>query len=218
MADDSATLRDRIEALELASDAAIAMCVLWIANALNIVLDPLLIFGLRPFPKLGVQGAAIATTIGRGTAVLVQVYTLLGPGGTLRVRTPHQRIQPALMAQLVRLFATETQTFIATASWIGLTRVTAIFGAEALAAPCGRPRSSTSSASGSGRSRSPGASSFSGARDDRRVHRDDGIVLDAAGSSRDAAREGALAPPGRPVHGPERGAGSGYAMQPRRFV
>ena len=117
-----------------AGDAAIAMRVLWIANGLNIVLDPLLIFGLGPFPELGVQGAAVATTIGRGTAVLLQVYTLLRGGGKLRVRTPHLRIQPALMAQLVRLSATGMlQTFIATASWIGLTRVTALFGPGALA-------------------------------------------------------------------------------------
>ena len=117
-----------------AGDAAIAMRVLWIANGLNIVLDPLLIFGVGPFPELGVQGAAVATTIGRGTAVLVQIYTLFRLGGRLRIRLPHLGIQPALMAQLVRLSATGMlQTFIATASWIGLTRVTALFGAEALA-------------------------------------------------------------------------------------
>ena len=117
-----------------AGDAAIAMRVLWIANGLNIVLDPLLIFGVGPFPELGVQGAAIATTIGRGVAVLVQLYTLLRLGGTLRIRRPHLRLQPAIMARLVRLSATGTlQTFIATASWIGLIRVTAEFGAEALA-------------------------------------------------------------------------------------
>ncbi len=117
-----------------AGDAAIAMRVLWIANGLNIVLDPLLIFGLGPFPELGVQGAAVATTIGRGTAVLVQIRTLFRPGGKLRVRMPHLRIQPALMAQLVRLSATGMlQTFVGTASWIGLTRVTALFGTEALA-------------------------------------------------------------------------------------
>ena len=74
------------------------------------------------------------TTIGRGTAVLVQLYTLLRLGGMLRIRRPHLRVQPAIMARLVRLSATGTlQTFIGTASWIGLIRVTAEFGAEALA-------------------------------------------------------------------------------------
>ncbi len=115
-------------------DAAIAMRVLWIANGLNIVLDPLLIFGFGPIPALGLQGAAIATTIGRGVAVLVQIYTLAGLRGKLRVRRPHLRVQPAIMARLVRLSGTGTlQTFIGTASWIGLIRVTSSFGAEALA-------------------------------------------------------------------------------------
>ncbi len=117
-----------------AGDAAIAMRALWIANGLNIVLDPILIFGLGPVPAMGVQGAAIATTIGRGTAVLVQLATLFRRGGRLRVRRPHLRVQPALMWKLIRLSATGTlQTFIATASWIGLIRITASFGAEALA-------------------------------------------------------------------------------------
>ncbi|MEM7415183.1 MAG: MATE family efflux transporter [Gemmatimonadota bacterium] len=117
-----------------AGDAAIAMRVLWLANGLNIILDPLLIFGIGPFPELGLQGAAIATTIGRGTAVLVQLYTLFRLGGRLRVQLSHLGLQLSLMARLVRLSATGTfQTFIGMASWIGLVRITAEFGAEALA-------------------------------------------------------------------------------------
>ena len=117
-----------------AGDAAIAMRVLWLANGLNIVLDPCLIFGLGPFPELGLQGAAIATTIGRGTAVALQLYTLLRLDGRLRVRARHLRLRPAMMARLVRLSGAGTfQTFIEMGSWIALVRITAAFGAEALA-------------------------------------------------------------------------------------
>ncbi len=117
-----------------AGDAAIAMRVLWVANGLNIVLDPLLIFGIGPFPELGLQGAAIATTIGRGTAVVLQLYTLFHFSTRLRLTARHLALRIALMVRLVRLSATGTfQTFIGMASWIGLIRITAEFGSEALA-------------------------------------------------------------------------------------
>lgn len=117
-----------------AGDAAIAMRVLWLANGLNLVLDPLLIFGIGPFPELGVTGAAIATSIGRGTAVAVQLWTLFALSDRLRVTWADLRPRFDLMARLVRLSATGTfQIFIGMASWIFLMRLMATFGTEAVA-------------------------------------------------------------------------------------
>jgi putative MATE family efflux protein len=115
-------------------DAAIAMRTLWLANAINIALGPCLIFGLGPFPELGVTGAAVATTIGRGTGVIFGLSRLLRRGGRVDVRRRHLRLDPSLMLRLVRLSGSGTlQVLIGTASWIGLVRILAGFGSEALA-------------------------------------------------------------------------------------
>ncbi len=117
-----------------AGDAAIAMRVLWIANGINIVLDPALIFGWGPLPELGIQGAAIATNTGRGIAVLTQLWWLGRADGRLAVGWRHVQVIPAVMWRLIRLSATGTfQVFVAVASWIGLIRILAGFGAEVLA-------------------------------------------------------------------------------------
>jgi putative MATE family efflux protein len=117
-----------------AGDAAIAMRVLWLANAINITLGPLLIFGVGPFPRLGVTGAAIATTIGRGTGALFAFSRLLRSGSRVALSRRHFQLDPSLMLRLVRLSASGTfQVFIGTASWIGLVRIISSFGSMALA-------------------------------------------------------------------------------------
>jgi putative MATE family efflux protein len=117
-----------------AGDAAIAMRVLWLANWINILLGPCLIFGLGPFPELGVKGAAIATTIGRGTGVLYQVYRLMRRDGRIVIHRDQLRLRPAVMRTLLRLSGTGTfQVLVGTASWIWLMRIMSTFGAQAVA-------------------------------------------------------------------------------------
>jgi putative MATE family efflux protein len=118
-----------------AGDAAIAMRVLWLANAINILLGPCLIFGLGPFPALGVKGAAIATNIGRGTGALFALSRLVrGSSVRVHIRPKHVRLQTNVMLRLLRLSASGTlQTIIGTASWIGLIRILSTFGSAVLA-------------------------------------------------------------------------------------
>jgi putative MATE family efflux protein len=117
-----------------AGDAAIAMRVLWLANAINILLGPCLIFGLGPFPKLGIVGAAVATNIGRSTGALYAFSRLVRKGSRLHVQRRHFRLEPAIMLRMLRLSGTGTfQIFIGMASWIGLVRILASFGTDVVA-------------------------------------------------------------------------------------
>lgn len=115
-------------------DPAIAMRVLWIANAINIVLDPCLILGLGPFPKLGVTGAAVSTTIGRSIGVMLQLWYLFSPRNTVTIRRSQLVLDVDVMKRLVRTGANGMlQYLVATASWLALVRLVARFGADALA-------------------------------------------------------------------------------------
>jgi putative MATE family efflux protein len=121
-------------AFRSAGDAALSMRVLLIANGINLVLDPLLIFGLGPVPALGIEGAAIATNIGRGLAVAFQFYVLFR--GKMRIKLKIRHFIPDLAIQitLIRLsIGGILQNIIATASWIIMVRIVSVFGSAAVA-------------------------------------------------------------------------------------
>lgn len=117
-----------------AGDAAVAMRVLWLANLINLTLDPCLIFGLGPFPALGVTGAAVATTCGRGIGVLFQLSILFRSRGRVAIRARNLRLEPRVMLRLLRVSANGIlQTLIGTASWLGLVKILSSFGSAAIA-------------------------------------------------------------------------------------
>jgi putative MATE family efflux protein len=117
-----------------AGDAAIAMRVLWVANGLNMILSPCLIFGVAFFPRLGVTGAAVGTTIGRGCGVLFALWYLFRGEKKFEIRSRHWRLEPDRLWKLIKLSSTAVLQFlISTASWSALVRVVAGFGSEAIA-------------------------------------------------------------------------------------
>ena len=118
-----------------AGDAAVAMRALWLANIVNICLNPFLIFGWGPFPEMGVLGSAVGTTIGRGTGVVYQLWALYTGRGRITVRGPQIRVDVEVMVRLVRLSLTAMfQYLVQMASWIGVVRIVATFSSSAVAA------------------------------------------------------------------------------------
>ncbi len=112
-----------------AGDAAIAMRTLWIANGINILLDPFLIFGIGPFPELGVMGAAIATTTGRSIGVCYQVYYLVNGKSLIRIGRRHLVWVKEIIVKLLKVSSTGVLQFMmATASWLFIVRILAFFG------------------------------------------------------------------------------------------
>lgn len=117
-----------------AGDAAIAMRLLWLSNIINLILDPCFIFGLGPFPKLGVTGAAVATLTGRSIGVAYQFYRLLHGTERIRILWSQLRVNFSVLLRLVRVSLTGILQFaIAHTSWIGLVRIISVFGSAALA-------------------------------------------------------------------------------------
>lgn len=115
-------------------DAAVAMRSLWLANAINIILNPLLIFGIGPFPELGVTGSAVGTTIGRGAGVLFQLFVLFKGEGRVQLTLAHMKLVPDVMRKLISLsLGGMFQYLVPTGSWTALIRMAATFGTAAVA-------------------------------------------------------------------------------------
>ncbi len=110
------------------------MRILFISNGINIVLDPVLIFGWGPFPELGIEGAAIATNIGRGTGVLCQLYILFRGGKHIRVALSQIRWQAAVMLHILKTSVGGIgQMLVGMTSWIFIVRILAELGSEVVA-------------------------------------------------------------------------------------
>jgi len=117
-----------------AGDATIAMRALCLANGINILLDPCFIYGLGPFPGLGVTGAAVATNIGRGTGMLYGLYYLCGGGGRIRLHLANLGVKLEIILSLIRISTGGIAQFlVATASWVFLMQIVSGFGSSAVA-------------------------------------------------------------------------------------
>ena len=117
-----------------AGDATLAMRALTLANCINIVLDPCLIYGYGLFPELGLEGAAIATNIGRGVGVLYGLYYLCGGGGKIRLHIVNLVFQMPVIVALLRIsIGGVSQFLVSTASWVFLMQIVSGFGSAAVA-------------------------------------------------------------------------------------
>ncbi|UZR93971.1 MATE family efflux transporter [Chondrinema litorale] len=117
-----------------AGDASLAMRVLWVSNGINLILDPCLILGLGPFPQLGLEGAAIATNVGRGIGVLIQVYALTSNRSVIKIKLKDFILEKKLILRLIKLSTGGTiQFMIGSASWVFMVRIISTFGSDAVA-------------------------------------------------------------------------------------